>query len=273
MGDVLLPIVGVAVGEAARIEAEERIVGEEERTAAVGSERKRDAVEVPAVGEVRTADPAVVIDRRIGGVPRCRRGEDVGDQALVPAVDGVVHRPPVHRAPMPVEAVRAAGIPVPFDRRPQAVDDTAELALLSLRARKILSRREQAGHQKGRLDEVAAIVLVAEGNRAAAVAVEPMRKGAMVALRLVEEMDHGEQTIEGRLSSDPSTFHTSKDGHDAEAGAADRNDTRRLVASFAGKTGGRMGEIPEIADRLPLYRVEKLVGLGVGGRRLGAPSA
>src|SRR3546814_15061027 len=64
VGDVLRPIVGVAVAQPARVEPEERIVREEQRTAVGRPERQLDVVVGPAVAEHRAVGPALVVGRR-----------------------------------------------------------------------------------------------------------------------------------------------------------------------------------------------------------------
>src|ERR1700752_5312869 len=64
---VLFKIVGISVAKPAWIEAEERIVGEEDRPAlgGVGPERKHDAVVGPAIRERRAFCKSIVVDGRV----------------------------------------------------------------------------------------------------------------------------------------------------------------------------------------------------------------
>ena len=66
--NVLVPIIGMAVDEATRIEPAERIVGEEERTAEIHTEGQGDAVIVATVSKSGPGGEALVIDARIDGM-------------------------------------------------------------------------------------------------------------------------------------------------------------------------------------------------------------
>src|SRR5579862_5959194 len=68
MGDVLRPIIGVTIGEPARVEAEKRVMGKEERPAIRGTERQIDAVPILAVAIVAALGEAFVIGARGNGV-------------------------------------------------------------------------------------------------------------------------------------------------------------------------------------------------------------
>src|SRR6266568_959639 len=120
-------------------------------------------MEASPVGEGLAGRPAAVVDTRLDRVVWGGGGEDECNQAFVPAVDRVVHRPSVHRAPMPKERVRAAGEPVPFNVPPKRIDEAAQDALLGFRTSEILPRRKQPRHQICRLDDVAAVVAATEG--------------------------------------------------------------------------------------------------------------
>src|SRR5215475_9679313 len=63
--DVLVPVVGVAVLESARIEEEEGIVSEEERPAIVGAEGQLEVVVGAPVAEVVPLAVAAMIDVRL----------------------------------------------------------------------------------------------------------------------------------------------------------------------------------------------------------------
>src|SRR3569832_343192 len=97
----------------------------------------------------------------------------------------MVHRPGVPRAPVPVEDVFAARVPLPFDRMPDTIDGGAELRVAS----EIPARTQQASDQARGLDQVAAIVLRREGNRLAAAAMQKMREHSMEALGAFEMID------------------------------------------------------------------------------------
>src|SRR5690606_20966493 len=91
--------------------------------------------------------------------------------------------------PVPVEqlAVRRLPVPAPLDLAPEPGDGVADLAFHRVVAVEVLPGGEQAlDHERG-LDEVAAVVVLAEvGIDPARVAVEEMRPHAMEAVRLRE---------------------------------------------------------------------------------------
>ena len=133
--------------------------------------------------------------------------------------------------------------------------------LLSLVAVEVLAGREQACQQERGLDEVAAVVLGAERDRPPAVAVEEVRQDAVVAVGLEQEADHGQEALERRGAADPAAADAHDDRHDAEAAAAGGDDlgavVRTAVAALAREPAGGVGEVPEVAQRLPLHQVEQ----------------
>ena len=79
MRDVLCPVVAVAVLEAARIEAQEGIMREEERTAHRHAERQLDAVVALAVQKIAPGGEAAMVDVRLDRVARRGRRHHIGD--------------------------------------------------------------------------------------------------------------------------------------------------------------------------------------------------
>ncbi|MCC2663460.1 MAG: hypothetical protein K0S35_1382 [Geminicoccaceae bacterium] len=67
---VLLPIIGILILQAARIQAQERIVSEEQRPAIIRAERQPDTIELPPVPEGPTARPAAMVNVGIDRVAR-----------------------------------------------------------------------------------------------------------------------------------------------------------------------------------------------------------
>src|ERR1041385_6190813 len=98
----------------------------EQRAAASRTERQGHTVIVVTVAECRTIGPALMINGRLDGVRRRGCGQNVGDQALVPTPDRMVHLPAVTRAPVPVQRVTAIGVPVPLDFVPKPIDRLAQ---------------------------------------------------------------------------------------------------------------------------------------------------
>ena len=83
---------------------------EEQRAAAIGADRQRDAVVVCAGGNRGSArsrgDRPIGLDR----IARRRYGHHIDDQALVPAMEVMVERTAVVRAPMPVERLATVAV-------------------------------------------------------------------------------------------------------------------------------------------------------------------
>src|SRR6185312_1073297 len=96
------------------------------RAALIGPEREGLVAVSFAVVKHRAVGTAAVIDLRCDCVRRRCRGEHVSDEALVPAADGMVHRPAVTRAPVPIEYVFAVRVPVPLDVMPEPIDGDAK---------------------------------------------------------------------------------------------------------------------------------------------------
>ena len=65
---------------------------------------------------------------------------------------------------------------------------------------------------------------------------------------------------------DPAALDAAEDRHQSEPGAAARHHVGRGVAALARETADRMGEIPEIAKRLPLHGVEQRLPRARAGR-------
>jgi hypothetical protein len=87
---------------------------------------------------------------------------------------------------MPVQDLQAAaGVPVPFDLAPERVDPGAKAPLLRIVPIEVLSGAQEPRDQERGLDEVAAVVLPAERNRPAGIAVDKVRKDAVITLCLI----------------------------------------------------------------------------------------
>src|SRR5579862_2683035 len=118
MSGILYPVVGIGVGQAGGVDAEERIVGEEERAAIGRTKRELNAIVRLPILLTSVLRPAVDIDcfgdsRRIIGRGS---GEDVSDQCFAPTADLDVDCKIIVGAPVPVEDVLTVlTIPVPVD--------------------------------------------------------------------------------------------------------------------------------------------------------------
>ena len=78
-----------------------------------------------------------------------------------------------------------------------AADPSAQLVLRVGVPVEVLAGAEQTGEQKRGLDEIAAVVLAAEGNRLAGVAVQEMRQDAVIAVGPEQKAHHGQQALGG----------------------------------------------------------------------------
>src|SRR5580692_3638944 len=109
MGGILYPVVGIGVGQTGGVDAEERIVGEEERAAIGRTKRQLNAIVSLPILLTAVLCPAVDID--CFGDSRCvigrGSGEDVSDQCFTPAAHLDVDRKIIVGAPVPVEDVLA----------------------------------------------------------------------------------------------------------------------------------------------------------------------
>src|SRR5580658_4394233 len=74
VSDVLPPVVGIGIGQSARIDTAEGIVGEKEWSAPVGSERKLDVLETEPIEELTALGPAFVIGFGRNRIARRGRG-------------------------------------------------------------------------------------------------------------------------------------------------------------------------------------------------------
>ena len=125
---------------------------------------------------------------------------------------------------------------------------------LALRASEILPRRKKPHHQICRLDDVAAVVVLTERYGSAAVAIHPVRKGAVVALGLIEKAHHRNQAIAGQLvcaihpRSTPASMAMMPKPRTAR-----RDDMRCRIAPLSREAARRMAKIPEVSERLSLH--------------------
>src|ERR1700691_5887938 len=131
VSDVLLPVVGIGVAQPTRINAAEGIMGEEEWSAPIGSERKFDALETATVDELAALDPAFVIGFRRHRIARRRGCQNISNEALVPTTDRMVQRETIGRAPVPREGGSSAlSVPIPLRFAPEIGDAVANAFLL-----------------------------------------------------------------------------------------------------------------------------------------------
>src|ERR1700733_6442221 len=120
VSNVLLPIVRIGVAQPTWIDAAEGIVGEEERSARIRSERKLDALETASVDELAALNPALMIGFGGHRIAWCRSGQNISDETLVPATDRMVQREAIGRAPVPRERGSSAlSVPIPLGFAPE----------------------------------------------------------------------------------------------------------------------------------------------------------
>ncbi len=241
-------------------------MGEEERSAPVGSERKLDALEIASVDELTALDPAFVIG--LGGhrIARRRSGEHISDEALVPAADRMVQREAVGRAPVPGERNSAAlGVPIPLRLAPKIGDAVANSLLLRRIAIEIGARAQEPLEQERALDQIGAVVLAAERLCRAGVAVHEMGIETVIAGRPLEAVERLRQASERLGSRHPSALAGDDHGHHAKAGAARRDvmvgRIRQPSGAIARQPAHGLRAVPEKEEGLALDEVKQgLVG-------------
>src|SRR6266852_1307481 len=126
--------------------------------------------------------------------------------------------------PMPVEKVRigTSAVPIPFDGLPEPRNGVANFFLSSSVVAEVLACDQQALHQKGCFDQVAAIVVGTEIRiDFAGAAIEEVRPHAMEAVGLGQEADDLEQTLSALFTRDKATIDSNGQRHHTEPGGAD----------------------------------------------------
>ena len=204
----------------------------------------------------------------------CRRGhrQQVRDHALIEAAELVVLGEAVFFRPVPSEhLVAGLKIPTPLGLLPQTRDALAQLVFDGIISTEVLTDGKHALHEKSRLDDVAAVVLLAgKGDGFAGVAAEVVGPEAVVALGFIlEEGDHLEQTLGGLLASDKTTVGADHDSDHAKTGSAGGRDRPPVQESLAGQTTDRMTEIPEVPEASFLHRVQEFLVIHFMSRRTG----
>src|SRR5256885_1669665 len=230
---VVVEIIGVAVSLAARIEAEERVVREEEWTAGGHPYRQLDAVirvpvhvmvavarlaPAPAVlhGTLGLTRPAAVVHLPRHAVRGRGDGQQIRDHGLVPADERVLEIPGVVRRPVPDEesAVGGLAMPAPFDAFPQRRDTVVQRKV----GFEVLARGQQALSEEGGLDQVAAVIVTAEqGNHAAGAPAHEVRPDAVKPVCLLEEIDDLSHARRALRVRDEAALRADDERHDAEA--------------------------------------------------------
>jgi hypothetical protein len=107
--------------------------------------------------------PPLVVDFGGNRIARRRNGQEIGDEALVPAAHRMVQREAVVRAPVPGERDSPSlGLPVPLRLTPKIGDAVAKTLLVGLFLVEIRSRAQQTLKEKRALHKSRAVVLAAE---------------------------------------------------------------------------------------------------------------
>src|SRR4029077_15871885 len=262
--EVLLPVIRVAVLQSPRIKPEKRIMREEQRAAVIGTQWELDVVELAPIPEIHPLDPTLVIDAGLDGITRGGGREHIGDQALVPAPDLVIHAPAVVRAPVPVEDVHAlARMPVPFGFFPELVDAPAQASLRRLVTIEILPRAQKSDEKISGLHEVAAVVLAGEMEGPAGHPVQHVGQHPVKAGGGEQETRHLHEALDSFLSRDPFALGGDDDRHHAESRSSRHDRVEPFdafgITSVARKGAMRASEIPEISEGLPLHELEELI--------------
>ena len=258
MRDVLLKIVGIAVRQPARVEPEERIVGEEERPAEIRPERQPDAEIVRGRSRSAAARPAAMIDvrRRSDASARTRRAHRRSGTRSSRGSHGS-------------SPSRASGSSASRARRRLACTSPTRPRATACRSVARSSRSPPASPPKyWRTASSPAIrnavstrsppsSLGLKGCALPVRAVEPVREGAVKAIALGEETHRMEQALERGFAPDPAALDADDGRHDTEAGAAARHDVGLAIAALARQPADRMREIPKIPERPPLDEIEQ----------------
>lgn len=130
--------------------------------------------------------------------------------------------------------------------------------------REILMRGQQPLNQKGRFDQIAAVVLAAEGLHAARRTLDPVGPCTVEAVCTFEERDDAFEPFDTLLAGDIAAFDAGDERQNAEA-AASRGHHRLVVLGieavhvnpFARKAAVGLGARPEIVERPPFDGVHQ----------------
>ena len=199
--------------------------------------------------------------------------EDVGDKALVVALQREVHLPAVVGAPMPIDHVLSStGVPVEFHGLPKFVDLVDHVGFCLDVGLHILAYAKQRLHQEARLHEVTAIVLCAEGDGLARRSVHPVRPHAMITVGLRQIIDDAGQSCHAFFTLDPAAIHADNQAGNTEARTS-CGDCHLVVRwidaievnTLVGQSRSRVGAFPHVVQALSLHKVEQFVGTQFDG--------
>lgn len=99
---------------------------------------------------------------------------------------------------------------------------------------------EHALHQKGGLDDIAAVVPGTERNGLAGLSMDPMRPHPVIAWAdILQEARHPQNLLERLPACEEPALDPDKDGHDPEAGPAGGNDVPWMAHAFPGQAADR----------------------------------
>jgi hypothetical protein len=124
-----------------------------------------------------------------------------------------------------------------------------------------LSHRQQTLEEVRSFNQVGAVVVPAEWYCFAGCAIHPVRKYSVIMIGIFQEAQNFEKASSSFVTCYPFSFCGYNYCHHSKSGTTDRNNIsafRRLVASFPGEAANRMRKLPEIAERLFLYKFEEL---------------
>ena len=160
---------------------------------------------------------------------------------------------------MPVQGVLSLRIMAPFHLAPQLFDPVAQRFLCGVVAVEIALCGQQSLYEKRRFDQVAAVVLFAEMVRLSGACVIPVRPCAVETRQFFERPDDFRKPCDCLRTCYEPVAYARYDPHDAETGAAGGDAVRPFgVRTFVGEAGQRIGEIPEIAERVTLHHLLEL---------------
>src|SRR5690606_26100769 len=159
---------------------------------------------------------------------------DVGDQALVIALDGVVGRPARRGAPVPVKHVLSPlAIPVPLNGFPEGIGACSQLLFLFITLLEVLPYANQCLRHKGGFYEISSVVIFTERLGLARWPIQPMWPRPVEPAGFFEIADYLLKPLQPFVPRDELPLDANQQRHQAKAAAADGNDLLIVLRVFA----------------------------------------
>ena len=251
MGARLLAVIGIGVAQPARVDAQKRVLRQEQRAAPVRPQRQRDAAIVAAIPEGRRHGPALVIGAGRDRVGQRARSKHEDGKRLVPAADRqrVWFEGPVGMV-MPHHRAVLAQMRGPVDAVVKRLKAGDQFRFLGEKGR----RPKDPQHQEGGLHQIAAIVAGGEGLHTAGGAVHEMRENPVEAVGLFQKTRQPGHAVQDLAPGAPAAFGSDDLRQKAKAGAAGGHGFLHVIAvsagaAFAGHAADRVAPVQEIQRR------------------------